>query len=323
MFEGYGAPEEVLRLREVPPPVPGKGELLIRVRATSINDWDWSLLRGAPFYIRLFYGPLRPRISIPGTDIAGRVEAVGAGVTRFRPGDEVYGDLSEAGFGGFAEYVCAPETAVATKPANASFAEAAALPHAAMLALQGLRDVGRIQPGERLLINGAGGGVGTLGIQIARTFGVDRIAGVDSAGKSEMLRALGFDPVLDYRQEDFTRSGQHYDVILDPKTNRSPFDYARALAPGGRYVTVGGLTPRLLQVFALGRVPNLFGDKEISLLALKPNRDLALITELTEAGRLRPVLDGPYPFEDLPAAVRHFGSGEHRGKVVVEIGHDD
>lgn len=316
VFTEYGSPD-VLRLREVATPVPEDDEVLIEVRAASVNDWDWSLVRGEPFTIRLLNGLFRPRNTIPGVDVAGRVEAVGAKVTKFRPGDEVYGDLSESGFGGFAEYVCASESALAPKPAAMNFAQAAALPHAAMLALQGLRDVGRLQPGETLLINGAGGGVGTLGIQIARTLGVEEVTGVDSAGKRDTLLALGFDPVLDYRREDFTTSGRRYDLILDVKTDRAPSAYRRALTPRGRYVTVGGRIPRLLQAFLAGKLQSLFGEQRSAVVALQPNRDLAYLDELFGAGRLEPVIDGPYSFGDLPGALRHFGGGGHLGKVVV------
>lgn len=321
VFTEYGSPDE-LRLREVAAPAPEDDEVLIRVAAASVNDWDWSLVRGKPFYIRLLAGLFKPRITIPGVDVAGRVEAVGQKATRFQPGDEVYGDLSECGLGGFAEYVCAPERALAHKPVAMGFVEAAALPHAAMLAVQGLRDLGRLQPGQKLLINGAGGGVGTLGVQIARSLGVEDVTGVDSAGKAEMMRSLGFAHTIDYRQEDFTNTGGRYDLILDAKTNRSIFAYLRALTPEGRYVTVGGLTSRLLQVFILGPTLRLFGKKRVGLLALKPNKDLEYLNELFEAGKIRPVIDGPYELAELPEALRHFGDGAHLGKVVVIVNRD-
>ena len=224
----------------------------------------------------------KPKIKIPGVDIAGQVEAVGENVKKFQPGDEVYGDISECGFGGFAEYVCAQENALALKPAGMTFVEAAAMPHAAMLAIQGLRDRGEIQPGQKLLINGAGGGVGTFGVQIAKSIGVE-VTGVDSSGKLDTMRSVGFDHTIDYTQEDFTRNGQCYDLILDTKTDRSTFDYARALSPNGIYVTVGGSTARLFQALIMGRWISTFSKKSIRIVALKPNKDLNYINELFEA----------------------------------------
>lgn len=314
----YGSPAD-LQLREVATPAPADDEVLVGVHAASVNDWDWGLVRGTPFYIRVFGGLFKPNTTIPGVDVAGRVEAIGKHVKTFQVGDEVYGDLSECGFGGFAEYVCAPERALAPKPAGVSFAEAAALPHAAMLALQGLRDVGHLRPGQTLLINGAGGGVGTLGIQIARAMGVEEVTGVDSASKQEMMRSLGYARTLDYRQEDFTRTGERYDLILDAKTTRSPFAYLRALNPDGRYVSVGGLTSRLLQTFLLGPLVRLFSTKRVGVLALKANKDLAYLNELVEAGSVKPVIDGPYVLAELPRALQRFGDGHHKGKVVITV----
>ena len=244
---------------------------------------------------------------------------MGKHVQQFRSGDEVYGDLSDCGFGGFAEYVCAPEHALALKPASMSFIDAATLPHAAMLAVQGLRDVGQLQPGQKLLINGAGGGVGTLGVQIAKCMGVDNITGVDHTTKLDMMSAIGFEHVIDYMQEDFTKNGQRYDLILDTKTNRSVFDYARALTPNGSYVTVGGATARLLQAFCLGPIIRRVSQKNIRIVALKPNKDLLYINELFEAGHIKPVVDGPYQLSEVPEAIGHFGNGQHHGKVVITL----
>ena len=313
----YGSPE-VLQLREVAKPTPQDDEVLIKVHATSINDWDWGLMRGKPFYIRLLCGLLKPKITIPGVDIAGQVEAVGRNVKQFQPGDEVYGDLSECGFGGFAEYVCAHENALALKPARMTFVEAAAIPHAAMLTIQGLRDKGQIQPGQTLLINGAGGGVGTFAVQLAKSIGVE-VTGVDSSGKLNMMRSMGFDHVIDYTQEDFTKNGQCYDLILDTKTNRSTFDYARALSPQGIYVTVGGTTTRLFQALFLGPTIRIFSNKDIRIVALKPNKDLPYMNELFEAGKVKPVIDGPYSLSEVPEAIQHFGEGNHQGKVVILV----
>jgi len=311
----YGEPD-VLELQEIEKPEPRPGEVLVRVHATAIND---CLTRGEPRIYRLVFGLFRPKLKVLGTEVAGRVEAVGEGVTAFRPGDRVYGDLSEAGFGAFAEYVAVPARALATMPERMSFEEAAALPHAAMLALQGLVDVGAIQQGEKVLINGAGGGVGTLGVQIAKRFGAE-VTGVDAASKLDALRSLGFDHVIDYRARDFTDDGQRYDLILDTKTTRSPGSYLHALKPGGRYVTVGGTPARLLGTLFSGPLVSTFTDKRVRIVALKPNKDLAYVNEFFERGGLRCLVDGPYPLREVPRALQRFGAAEHVGKVVISVG---
>jgi NADPH:quinone reductase-like Zn-dependent oxidoreductase len=314
--ERYGTPE-VLELREVAKPTPKANEVLVRVLAASINDWDWGLLRGDPIN-RVFSGLFSPRVRVLGGDIAGRVEGVGEGVKSFQPGDEVYGDLCTSGFGAFAEYVCAPQTCLAHKPARMTFEQAAAIPQAGMLAVQGLIDVGRLKSGQQLLLNGAGGGVGTLAVQIAKLHGVE-VTAVDKPGKLDMLRGMGADHVIDYLTEDFTKSGKCYDLILDVKTNRSPFAYARALNPNGTYVTVGGSIPRLLQALVLGPFIRRCCQKHVRLVGLKPNKDLAYMNELFEAGKLRPVIEGPYSLADLPQAFRFFGTGDYRGKIIVTM----
>jgi len=316
VYTKYGGPE-VLQIKEVEKPYPKDNEVLIKVYAVSINDWDWGLLQGIPFINRLLYGLLIPRKKILGSDIAGRIEAVGKNVKQFRPGDEVYGDLSGK-WGGFAGYVCARENALALKPASMSFDEAAAIPQAAMLAIQGLRDTGQIQPGQKLLINGAGGGVGTFAVQIAKLYGVE-VTGVDSSGKLDMLRSMGFDHVIDYTQEDFTKNGQCYDLILDVKTNRSIFDYTCALCRNGIYVTVGGSMVRLLQALFLRPWISMISKKHIRIVVLKPNKDLAYMNELFEAGKVKPVIDGPYKLDEVPNAFRIFGKGDHKGKVVITM----
>ena len=321
VFTKYGPPD-VLELKEVERPTPKDNEVLIKAHAASVNDWDWCLVRGKPFFIRLLCGLLKPKIKIPGVDIAGQVEAVGRNVKKFQPGDEVYGDISECGFGGFAEYVCAHENALALKPASMTFVEAAAIPHAAMLAVQGLRDKGQIQSGQKLLINGAGGGVGTFAVQIAKLIGVE-VTGVDSSGKLDMMRSMGFDHAIDYTQEDFTKNGQCYDLILDTKTNRSIFDYARALSPNGIYVTVGGSTARLFQALFLGPWISMFSKKNIRIVGLKPNKDLDYMNELFEAGKVKPVIDGPYKLSEIPEDIRHFGEGNNKGKVVITMEHNN
>jgi NADPH:quinone reductase-like Zn-dependent oxidoreductase len=315
VYTKYGGPE-VLQIKEIEKPSPKDNEVLIKVYAASLNDWDWGLLHG-DFINRLLNGLLKPKKKILGSDIAGRIEAVGKNVKQFKTGDEVYGDLS-GDWGGFAEYVCAREKALALKPAGMSFEEAAAIPQAAMLAVQGLIDKGKIQPGQKLLINGAGGGVGTFAVQIAKLYGVE-ITGVDSTGKLDMLRSMGFDHVIDYTQEDFTKKGLCYDLILDVKTNRSIFDYTRVLCRNGIYVTVGGSMVRLLQALLLGPWVSMIRKKHILIVALKPNKDLAYMNELFEAGKVKPVIDGPYRLDEVPDAFRMFGKGDHKGKIVITM----
>ena len=315
VYTKYGGPER-LRIEEVEKPSPKNGEVLVNVHAASLNDWDWGLLKG-DIVNRMLNGFLKPRRRILGSDIAGLVEAVGKGVTKFQVGDEVYGDLSGE-WGGFAEYVCADEKKLCAKPPGMSFVSAAAIPQAAMLAVQGLIDEGKIQSGQKLLINGAGGGVGTFGIQIAKLYGAET-TGVDSTGKLDMLYALGFDHVIDYTQEDFTKNGQQYDLILDVKTNRSVFDYTKALTNNGTYVTVGGSLTRLLQVFLLGRLASRAGKKKLRIVALKTNKDLPYLNQLFEAGQIEAVIDGPYQLGDFAKAFRRFELGEHKGKIVFEL----
>ena len=318
VLKKYGTSDD-LALEEIERPTPTDDEVLIKVRAASINDWDWALLRGRPFIIRMIFGAFfKPKIKILGVDIAGRVIASGKNVKIFKPGDHVYGDISESGFGGFAEYVCANENVLTLKPADMSFEEAAAIPHAAALTLQGLIDEGQIQDKQKILINGAGGGVGTFGIQIAKLYNAE-VTGVDSSEKLDMMRAMGFDYVIDYKEEDFTKNDKLYDLILDTKTNRSPFDYVRVLKPGGRYVTVGSSMARLFQAVILGPLISLFSKKHIQILSLKPNKDLAHINELFNTGKVKPVLDGPYKLDEVPRALEYFGKGNHKGKVIISI----
>lgn len=317
VFTDYGCSDS-LQLKEVAKPIPKADEVLIKTHAVAVNDWDWCLMRGTPFYIRLLCGLRKPNVNIPGVDVAGQIEAVGQNVTRFKPGDAVYGDLSGCGFGGFAEFVCAHENALALKPASMTFVEAAAMPHAAMLALQGLRDEGHLQAGQTLLINGAGGGVGTLGFQVAKSIGVE-VTGVDSTNKLAMMRSLGFDHVIDYTNEDFTQSGRRYDLILDTKTNRSVFSYLRALNPNGRYVTVGGYTASILQTLILGPVISALSSKHARILGLKPNKDLDDLNVLFEAGHIAPVIERFYELSQVPEAIQRFGEGRHKGKLVISL----
>lgn len=316
VVERYGPPD-VLELCDVETPAPESGEVLVRVHAASINDWDLAIVTGKPLLTRLIHGLFTPRVRI-GCDIAGRVEAVGDGVDAFRPGDEVHGDLCQSGFGAFAEYACVPETALAPKPPGMTFEQAAAIPQAGMLAVQGLLDVGQLQRGQKVLLNGAGGGVGTIALQIARLYDAE-VTVVDKRNKLEMLRGLGAEHALDYREEDFTRSGRRWELILDVKTNRSPFAYTRALDIDGKYVTVGGDISNLLQITVIGPVISRLRHKHLHLVSLKPNKDLGYLSELFESGKLVPVMEKPFRFADLREAVRLFASGDHKGKVVVTI----
>ena len=320
IFTKYGSPD-FLELKEIEKPTPKDNEVLIKIFAASLNDWDMGNIIGSPFINRFFTGLFKPKKNIPGSDIAGRIEEVGKNVKLFKPGDEVYGDLS-GDWGGFAEYVCARENALALKPHGMTFEEAAAIPQAAMLAVQGLHDIGRIQVGQKILINGAGGGVGTFGIQIAKLKNDVEVTGVDSTEKLDLLRSVGFDNVIDYTKEDFTKNKKCYDLILDVKTNRSMFDYMRALGSNGFYVTVGGATGRLLQAFLFGPLISMFSKKEIRIVALKPNKDLDYMNELFEAGKIKPVIDKPFKLSEVPEAMRYFGEAKHKGKVVITIGHN-
>jgi len=315
----YGSPD-VLHLGEAEKPTPKDNEVLIKVHAASINSWDWELLRGKPFVNRLLFGLLKPKI-ILGCDIAGRVVAIGKNVKQLQPGDDVFGDISGCGWGGFAEYVCARDNALALKPASMTFEEVAAVPQAALLALQGLRDKGQIQPGQKVLINGAGGGAGTFAVQIAKSFGAE-VTGVDSTRKLDMMRSIGADQVIDYTQEDFTKNGQRYDLILDVAAYHSIFDYKRALSPKGIYVMVGGSTARIFQVMFLGPWISMTGSKKMGILMHKPNKDLAFIKELLEAGKVVPVIDRRYPLSEVPEALRYFGKGHAKGKVVITLEHN-
>lgn len=318
ILENYGGPGQ-LQLKEVEKPTPGDHEVLVAVYAVSINDWDWGLMTG-DFVNRILNGIWKPKRRILGSDIAGRVEAVGKNVTRFKVGDEVFGDLSGT-WGGFAEYVCADEKALGHKSSAMTFEQAASIPHAAMLAVQGLIDVGCVQRGEKVLLNGAGGGVGTFALQILKPFDVE-VTVVDTATKLDMLRSLGAAHGIDYTREDFTATGSRYDLILDAKTNRSAFRYLRALAPGGRYVTVGGSIPRLLQAFLCAPLISLFTKKKVRIVALKSNKDLDYMNKLFESGQVVPVIDGPYRLEEVPEAFQVFGRGEHKGKLVVRVRSD-
>jgi NADPH:quinone reductase-like Zn-dependent oxidoreductase len=312
VYERYGPPER-LRMAEVDKPVPDAGAVLVEVLAASVNAADWHVLRGRPLFSRATLGLLRPKHKVLGGDVAGRVEAVGGDVTRFTPGDEVYANLLDHGHGGFAEYAAVPVDAVALKPATLSFEEAAAVPMAAVTALQGLRRHGELQPGQRVLVNGATGGVGSFAVQLAKASGAE-VTAVTSTANLELVRSLGADQVVDYTTTDILGDGRRYDRILDTVGNRSVPELKRALAPGGKAAVTGFTSVRgLLGV-------SLRGGKDITQVqAHVTARDLELLAELIEAGKVRPRIDRRYRFADLPAAIAYVEEGHARAKVVVAV----
>ena len=312
VYRKYGSPDE-LRLEEVPRPSVSDGHVLVRVLASSINSWDWDLLRGR--WPREPRSLVRPRIRVLGADVAGRVEAAGSRVTRFRPGDEVYGDISRHGWGGFGEYVSVPAEALAPKPPDMTFEQAAAIPQAAGLALQGLLK-GGLRRGHTILLNGAGGGVGTFAIQMAKAEGAEVVA-VDHTAKLDAMRSLGADRVLDYTKEDFTGEGQTYDLILDVVASRSIAAYRRSLRPGGRYVIVGGAIPAIARLGLIGPLV-MTGGRKGGVLVYRPSADdLTRMNELFASGKVVPVIDSTYPLAGVPEAMRRFGEGGVVGKVVI------
>ena len=312
VYERYGPPE-TLRMAEVDRPSPNPGEVLVRVLGVSVNAADWHVLRGKPLFSRATLGLLRPKHQLLGVDIAGQVEAVGPNVTRFQPGDQVYANLLDHGYGGFAEYVSVPVNVMALKPANLSFEEAAAVPMAAVTALQGLRHHGALQPGQQVLINGATGGVGTFAVQIAKAYGAE-VTAVTSTPNLDLVRSLGADHVVDYTTTDVADSGRRYDRILDTVGNRSVHDLRRALAEGGKAAVTGFTSVRRL----LG--VSLRGGKDIATVqAHVTAKDLELLSELIEAGKVRPQIDRRYQFADLPEAIAYLEQGHARAKVVVAM----
>jgi NADPH:quinone reductase-like Zn-dependent oxidoreductase len=315
----YGSPD-VLRLAEVEKPALTDNGLLVKVQATSVNSGDWRLMRGTPFLVRLMYGGLRkPKIKTLGIDVAGRVEAVGPAVTQFQPGDEVFGELSEYGFGGFAEYVCAAETAWVRKPASLTFEAAATVPDAATAALQGLRDCGQLQVGQRVLINGASSGVGSFAVQIAKAFGAE-VTAVCHPQKMAMVHSLGADFVVDYTQMDVTQNREQYDLILDIAAYRSVFDYFPILTQSGTYVLVGGSIARLFQTMLLAPLISRISRRTVKCLTTKPNQaDLAVLCDLLEAGKVVPFIDRRYSLSEVPIAIRYMEERQIQGKISISV----
>ena len=316
VYHQYGSPD-VLKLEEVEKPTPRDDEILVKVHAVSVNRSDWEGLIGKPLYARI--GGLRkPSSKILGSDVAGRVEMVGKNNKEFQPGDEVFGEMGDY-HGGFSEYVCTRGRAWALKPAGITFEEAAAIPQAGVIALQGICTKGHVQLGQKVLINGAGGGAGSFAVQLAKHYGAE-VTGVDNAGKLDFMRSLGADYVMDYTREDFTKNGKQYDLILDVIAHRSVFAYKRALRPNGSYFAVGGSVVTMLQIFLLGPRIRRTSGKNVQVLAVQRNRKaLASITELCEAGRVVPVIDRRYPLSEVAEALRYLGEGRAKGKVVITV----
>ena len=320
VYTQYGPPE-VLQPKEIENPVPEENEVLVKIFAASVNPADWHMIRGEPKFARMVFGLIKPKNIIPGIDIAGTVESVGKNVKEFHPGDEVFGDC---GWGGaFAEYVCVKEKSIVNKPSNISFEEGASISVAAFSALQGLRDKGNIQSGQKVLINGASGGVGTFAVQLAKYFGAE-VTGVCSTGNLNLVRSIDADKVIDYTKEDFTNIAEKYDLIIDNVANRSVAELKRALSPNGICVIIGfSSLSRMFQHMFLGPLVSMIGNKKIGGLGTaKPNKkDLVFLKELLETGKIKPVIDRIYPLSDVAEAIRYVEEGHAKGKVVLTVGH--
>lgn len=319
VYTAYGPPS-MLSLREIETPPLRELDVLVRVHAASVNSWDRDNLRGA-FANRGMLGWRRPRIRVLGGDIAGRIQAVGRGVTRWKPGDEVFGDSSNSGWGGFAEYARIPEHALVAKPPALSFAQAAAMPQAGVIALQGIRDHGKVQARDRVLINGAGGGVGSFAVQLAKLYGAE-VTGVDAEAKLPLVKALGADHVMDYRTQDYARSGERYDFVLDCELHRSPLDCRRALAPVGRLTVVGGAPLRILQAFVVGRWLARKPGQQMNVLMHEANKDLDHLAGLAVQGHIRSAIEREYELSEVPLALQRMCEGSVIGKAVIVIVRD-
>ncbi|MEP1093878.1 MAG: NAD(P)-dependent alcohol dehydrogenase [Cyclobacteriaceae bacterium] len=312
----YGSVDN-LELEEVPKPTPKKDELRIKVHAVSINSWDWDLMQGTPFYVRLAGGGIKKPIKkIIGCDVAGVVESVGESTSKFKIGDEVFGDISSYGWGGFAEYVCAKEKAFVQKPSSMSFEEAAAIPQAGVMALQGIRDYREIQSGDSVLINGAGGGVGSFAIQLARLMGA-HITAVDRTSKLDFMKSLGADEVIDFTEEDFTQLDEAYDLILDVVGHHSIYDYKRVLNAGGNYRMIGGASSLILQSMFVAPFISMLGSRKMGILGHQPNKGLDHLIDLFLKQDVKPIIDSVFPLEKTREAFECFGKGHVKGKVVI------
>ena len=318
VVEQYGTPD-VMKFKDVEKPAPKDHEVLVKIHAAALNMFDWHLLTADIFLVRLNAGLFKPKYKIPGADMSGRVEAVGKDVTQFKVGDEVYGDLAASGCGSFAEYVSVPEKALALKPVNLTFEEAAAYPMAAVTALQGLRDQGKLQPGQKVLIQGASGGVGSFAVQIAKVLGAE-VTAVCSARNMDQVRSLGADHAIDYAKEDFTRNGKQYDLIFAVNGYHPINDYKRALSPKGIYVAAGGSMRQIFESLLRSSFVSEKNGRQLGVLTAKPKQeDLIYLKGLTEAGRVKPVIDKRYPLNETAQALRYLGEGHARGKVVITV----
>jgi NADPH:quinone reductase-like Zn-dependent oxidoreductase len=318
VYKKYGSPD-VLEVTEVEKPVPNNNQVLVKVHAASVNFGNLVLLKGEPFLARFAFGLLKPKYSIPGGDMAGTVEAVGKDVTQFQPGDEVFGDLSSSGWGAFAQYVAVPEIALALKPDNLSFEEAAAAPMAGVTALQGLRDKGKIQPGQKVLINGASGGVGTFAVQIAKAWGAE-VTGVCSTRNLDILQSLGADHIIDYTKEKFTENKNTYDLILGVNGHQPLLDYKRALRPNGIFIHVGGSVSQMFQAMTAGAWISKTSSKKMGTFLQRANqKDLVIMKELMESGKVKPVIDRQYTLSEVSDAFKYFEGGHAQGKVVITV----
>jgi NADPH:quinone reductase-like Zn-dependent oxidoreductase len=315
IYTKYGTPD-VLQLKEIERPAPKEDEVLIKVHAASVNAADWHLLTADIFLVRLMTGLFKPKNQTPGLDVAGRVEAVGKNVSRFKPGDEVFGDI---GHGSFAEYAIGNENQLALKPSNLSFDEAAAVPVAGLTALQGLRDIGKIQAGQKVLINGAAGGVGTFAVQVAKAFGAE-VTAVCSTRNLEQARRLGADHVIDYTHENFTKSGKQYDLIFAANGYHSLAEYKQTLTSKGMYVMAGGKSKQIFEVLLLGSWLSEKNGRRLGSISAHMNlQDLLTLKEMLEAGKMAPVIDKRFPLSEVPEAMRYLGTGHARGKVVISV----
>lgn len=316
VYDEYGTPEK-LYLTETDKPTPAEDEVLIKTHAVSINSWDWDLLTGRPYLYRLLFGVFKPKFRTPGCDVAGRVEAVGSKVTRFNAGDEVFGDISGCHWGGFAEYVCAHEKALTPKPPEWSFHKAAAVPQAAVLAWQSLTDYEPVKPGDKILINGAGGGVGTFAIQMAKAMGAE-VTCVDRSEKLDFLKSLGANHVIDFKKENFAESEHRFNRIIEVIASRPVKDYKKALLPNGRLVVIGGAIPTLLRIFAAGKLSEPEG-KKLGILVHEPNKNMENLMSFMDSAKIEPVIDRTYSLQEVPLAFTHFGKGTFVGKIVVTM----
>jgi len=318
VYKKYGTPTEVMQLQEVDKPVPKADEVLLKVKAVSLNASDLEFVRGIPVYTRM-WGFSKPKYTILGSDVAGVIETVGKKVTQFKVGDAVFGDIMYS-WGGFAEYVCVKANLLVLKPTNCTFQAAAALPQAGVVALQGLRDKGQLQAGQKVLINGAGGGSGTFAIQLAKHYGAE-VTGIDNTSKLDFMRSVGADHVIDYTQEDFVKIGRKYDLIIDFIAHRSLFDYQKVLNPKGQYILVGGLLKRLFQTLFVGPILGKWHGQQLGILGHEYKRkDLATLLELLELGVIKPIIDNQsFTLETVPKALNFLGSGQAKGKVIINV----